>query len=62
MSTMSTEPLQSISAAARAVGLPRHTLARLVKRQRVPSITVGGLVRVRLSDVRAAIREVPAIV
>jgi len=56
------EPLRSISAAAREVGVSRAILARLVHQRRVASVNVAGMIKVRLSEVRAAIHDVPASV
>ena len=53
------EPIISISRAAREVGLAYHVLIRLVHLRRVPSVRVDGVRRVRLSQVRAVIEEIP---
>jgi excisionase family DNA binding protein len=58
---MSSERIISIAAAARATGLPYHTLRRLIHLRRVASVRVGGTRRVRLSAVRVAIEEATTV-
>ena len=53
------DPIMSLAAAARAVGVSYHTLRRLVASGAVPHVTVGGVRRIRLSAARAAIVEHP---
>jgi excisionase family DNA binding protein len=56
------EPIISIAAAARAVGIPYHTLRRLIGLGRIASVRVAGIRRVRASQVIAAIEECGLIV
>jgi len=51
------EPLLTVSRAARELGLAPHTLRRLVVSGHVPSVDVAGLIRVRLSQVVACLQE-----
>ena len=51
------EPILSVAAAARAVGLSVHVLRRMVHAGQVASVEVRGFRRVRLSAVRSAITE-----
>jgi len=54
------EPLMPVSQAARQVGLSVFALRRLIAKGRCPSVLVAGIRRVRLSQVRSVIQEVPA--
>jgi excisionase family DNA binding protein len=56
------EPFKSVATAAREVGVSYKTLYRLARTRRVPTVRIGDRVNVRLSDVRQAIQEIPAIV
>jgi excisionase family DNA binding protein len=55
------EPLVTVSAAAREVGLSVPTLARLIKLKRVPHVVVGGLVKLRMSEVQRSIVSVEPV-
>jgi predicted site-specific integrase-resolvase len=54
------EPLVTTAHASRATGVSYHLLRRLVNQGKVPSVTIAGIVRVRLSDIRDAIQTRPA--
>jgi excisionase family DNA binding protein len=58
--TAEVENLITIAQAAREVGIAHHVLRRLLARGRIRSVRIGGLPKVRLSDVRSAIEEYPA--
>lgn len=51
------EPILTVAAAARAVGISPATLRRMIDQGLVAYVEVGGVKRVRLSAVRAAIVE-----
>ena len=55
------EPLKTVAAAARETGLSYSTLRRLVQLRRIPSVRIAGRLKVKLSDVQAAIETVPAV-
>lgn len=54
------EPIIPIATAARELGIPYHTLRRLIHARRIASVRLSGIRRVRLSAVRAALEEIPA--
>jgi hypothetical protein len=54
---MSSEPIITIAEAARQPGVPVGTLRRLVSLERVPSVSVTGIRRLRLSQVQACLVE-----
>lgn len=56
------EPLLPIARAAREVGLSKAIVGRLVERRLIPSVQVGDRVKIRVSDLRRAVVEVPAAV
>jgi excisionase family DNA binding protein len=49
------ETLVTVKEASRQTGVQYSTLARLVRLRRIPSLSVGGIVRLKMSDVRAAV-------
>lgn len=55
---MPAESLLTIAEASRRTGLAHWTLRRLVKSRRIPHVIIAGVRRVRLSDIKATIREV----
>ena len=55
------EPICTISKAARLCGLEYHVLLRLVHERRVASVRVAGTRRIRLSEARACIEEIPPV-
>jgi hypothetical protein len=61
MQTETAEPLLKITVAAPKAGLTVLALRRLIRNRLCASVKVGHTRRVRLSAVRAAIREVPAV-
>ena len=56
------EPILTMAAAARAVGLPVLALRRLVYAGRIAHVKVAGVRRVRLSAVLACLEESPAAI
>jgi excisionase family DNA binding protein len=53
------EKIVPITVAARALGVPYSALRRLVVAGRVPSVRLGGVRRVRLSQLRTMLEEIP---
>jgi excisionase family DNA binding protein len=54
---MAAEKIIPMARAASLSGIPVHTLRRLVAAGRIPHVVVGGVRRVRLSQVLASIEE-----
>ena len=52
-----TDRLIPVSEAARALGWPEATLRRLVSKGRLPSTSLAGIRRVRLSQLRSLLSE-----
>jgi len=55
---MSSEPLRSVRAAARELGLSPTAVHRLVREKRIPHVEIGGRVWFRSCDIKAAVKEV----
>ncbi len=49
------EPFLTLTDAAKALGVPYHVVQRECRRGTLPSYRVGGRIRVRLSEIVAAI-------
>src|SRR4051794_11612258 len=59
MSQTTAETLVTVARASRECGVAHWTLRRLIAEGRIPSVSIAGVKRVRISAVRSAIEEFP---